>query len=334
MDNAHIVDEALNVLRKSVESADVAGLALVREDLSAEMAIEAPTNTPLRNRLNRIKGNGRAHSWYKLVPTADADGNLFLGSTPTGMYFENGGLPTASTPNYKRVSASYVSLGDVVTVSLFDQMAGATYTDLKKHQIKVKMLNVARAEEWGILNGDSSVSSKQFDGLFKQITTNTTDLMGVALSLSDITDIEETIVRKGGKPQAVVMGYREKKRVSELVLGSFYRLTQAGAGSMANIPAGVSVNVWVNDFGSVDLIGSDFIQADGDDETQLIVLDDKTVLEDGNAVQMVDLMPLSAFELALLQSGYRTLVAEFTTLMLACEAFQGKITNIGTTEPA
>ena len=154
MDNAHIVDEALNVLRKSVESADVAGLALVREDLSAEMAIEAPTNTPLRNRLNRIKGNGRAHSWYKLVPTADADGNLFLGSTPTGMYFENGGLPTASTPNYKRVSASYVSLGDVVTVSLFDQMAGATYTDLKKHQIKVKMLNVARAEEWGILNGD------------------------------------------------------------------------------------------------------------------------------------------------------------------------------------
>jgi len=44
---------------------------------------------------------------------------------------------------------------------------------------------------------------------------------------------------------------------------------------------------------------------------------------------MVDLMPLSAIDLALLQSAYRTLVAEFTVLQLTCEAFQGKVINGG-----
>lgn len=332
MSNASIVEEALATLRKSIESTDVSGLLLVREDLQAELAIEAPTATPVRNRLNRIQGNGRAHSWYKLVPTS-ADEGLFLGTAPANMFFEKGGLPTASTPAYKYMSAPYTALGDVVTVSFQDQMSGATYTDIKKHQIKLKMVNVARGEEWAIINGDSAVDPKQFDGLLKQIVTNTSDLMGNNLSLSDITDMERTIVTRGGKPQAVVAGYREVQRISELVLGSFYRLTQVGAGSMADVPAGVAVTKWVNAFGTVDIIGSEFLPPVGEDaEASLIVLDDKTVLEDGNVVQMVDLMPLSAIDLALLGSAYRTLVAEFTVLMVACEAFQGKITGIGTTE--
>ncbi len=334
MSNANLVDEALATIRKSIESTDVSGLLLVREDLQAELAIEAPTATPVRNRLNRIQGNGRAHSWYKLVPTT-VDEGLFLGTAPSKMFFEKGGLPDATTPSYKNVSAPYTAIGDLVTVSFQDQMSGATYTDIKKHQIKLKMVNVARGEEWAIINGDSTVDPKQFDGLLKQITTNTTDLAGVNLSLSDITNMERKIVTRGGKPQAVIAGYREAQRISELVLGSFYRLTQAGAGSMSNVPAGVAVTAWDNVFGRVDIIGSEFLRPEGIDElAKLIVLDDKTVLEDGNAVQMVDLMPLSAIDLALLGSAYRTLVCEFTVLMLACEAFQGVIKNIGTTEPA
>jgi len=296
------------------------------------MAVMAPTDTPLRNRLNRIQGNGKAHSWYRLVPTTAAEG-LFLGTNPAKGFFEKGSLPDATTPNYKFLSAPYTSLGDVVTVSFFDQMAGGTYTDIKKHQIKVKMLNVALMEEWAIINGDSSVGSGlQYDGLLTQTTTNVVDNTSNALSLSDITSLERDIVEVGGKPQAVVAGYREVQRISELVLGSFYRLFQAGAGSMADIPAGVSVTRWTSPFGVVDIIGSRYLPVDGMDHSSLLVIDDKTVLEDGNAIQMVDLMPLSAIDLALLQSAYRTLVAEFTVLQITCEAFQGKIINIGTTE--
>lgn len=96
--------------------------------LQAEMAIMAPTDTPLRNRLNRIQGNGKAHAWYQLVPTvsagAQSSGHLFLGGTnPENGFFAAGGLPTATQPSYKFKSAPYTSLGDLVSVSFFEQMA-------------------------------------------------------------------------------------------------------------------------------------------------------------------------------------------------------------------
>jgi len=111
-----------------------------------------------------------------------------------------------------------------------------------------------------------------------------------------------------------------------LVFTSHYRLFQAGAGSMADIPSGISITRWTSPFGTVDVIGSRYLPSVGNSE--VLVIDDKTVLEDGNAIQMVDLMPLSAIDLALLQSAYRTLVAEFTVLQMTAAAFQGKLTNV------
>ena len=251
------------------------------------------------------------------------------GTAPEDAFFAKGALPTATLPSYLYKSAPYVSVGDLATVSFFEQMAGGTYTDIKKHQIKTKMLNVALIEEWAIINGDSSVGPLQFDGLNKQIVTNVKHNAGVTLALSDITAVCKTIVQKGGKPQAVVVGYRELQKISELVLSSYYRLFQAGAGTMADIPAGVSVTKWLSPFGLVDIIGSRYIVEDSHGNSIALILDDKTVLEDGNAIQMVDLMPLSAIDLALLQSAYRTLIAEFSVLQLTCEAFQGKIDGIG-----
>lgn len=60
MYNAQLVEQAIQDIQKAISSTDVSGLLLVREDLQAEMAIQAPTDTPLRNRLNRIPGNGKA----------------------------------------------------------------------------------------------------------------------------------------------------------------------------------------------------------------------------------------------------------------------------------
>jgi hypothetical protein len=277
------------------------------------------------------------HAWYQLIPTisagAQSAGHLFLGGTaPEDAFFAKGGLPTATQPSYVYKSAPYVSVGDLATVSFFEQMAGGTYTDIKKHQIKTKMLNVALIEEWAIINGDSSVSPLQFDGLNKQIVTNVQDCkvggVNQPLALSDLTAVCKKIVNKGGKPQAVVVGYRELQKISELVMSSYYKLFQAGAGTMADIPAGISITKWLSPFGLVDIIGSRYIVEDVHGDSFALVIDDKTVLEDGNAVQMVDLMPLSAIDLALLQSAYRTLIAEFSVLQMTCEAFQGRIINI------
>lgn len=140
------IDKAIMDVQKAISEVPVSGLLLVREDLQDELVLMAPTDTPLRNRLGRKRGAGKAHAWYKLIPTATESG-YFIGTTPQNGFFERGGLPNAIDASYRYVSAPYCSLGDLVTVSLFDQMAGATYADVKQQQIKVKMINVALMEE-------------------------------------------------------------------------------------------------------------------------------------------------------------------------------------------
>jgi len=135
-------------------------------------------------------------------------------------------------------------------------------------------------EEWAIINGNSSLGNGlQFDGLLQQVTSNTKDNTAAVLALSDITEVQKKIVTVGGKPQMVVCSYRELQKISDLVLSGYYRLFQAGAGTMADVPAGISVSRWVSPFGTVDIIGSRYLPATG--SSTVLVLDDKTVLEDG-----------------------------------------------------
>jgi len=322
------VDQAINNVQKAISSTNVSGLLLVREDLQSELAIAAPVDTPIRNRLSRIEGNGSAHSWYKLVGTSATEGT-FLGTSPSNGFFARGGLPTATQASYRYMSAPYVSLGDLVQVNFFDQMAGRSYTDIKKLQTKMKMINVALMEEWSIINGDSTTGAGlQFDGLNQLITTNSTDLGGAALTLSALTTTMRTVVSLGGKPQAIIFSLYENQKMSDLILGSYYRLTQTGAGALADIPAGVAVTRWVSPMGTLDLIASRFITETYSQRTAYII-DDKSVTDDGNAIAMVDMMPISSIDLALTTTAYKTLIAEFTVLMMTIEIFQAKIINIG-----
>lgn len=149
MGSSQEVDMAIDAIQKQIAMTPVAGLLLVREDLQSELALMAPTDTPLRNRLSRIQGNGSAHAWYRFIPTVTGCGR-FLGTTPTQGFFARGGLPTAGQGTYQYMSAPYVSLGDIAQVTFFEQMAGKTYTDIKKQQIRLKMMNTSMMEEWAI----------------------------------------------------------------------------------------------------------------------------------------------------------------------------------------
>ena len=199
---------------------------------------------------------------------------------------------------------------------------------MKAQQIKFKMQNVALMEEWAIINGNSTLGAGlQFDGFRRLITTNVTDNASTAISLNALTTTMRNIYDRGGKPQFVVLALRDHQKISELVLSSYYRLFQNGNGALADIPAGVAVTRWVSPFGTVDLIGSRYVcEAYG--LTDAYIIDDVSMTNDGNAVAMVDLMPISSIELALTASAYKTLIAEFTVLMMTIEVFQGRIKNI------
>lgn len=330
--NQRDIVRSIEELNKAISVTTVQNLELVREDLQAEMAIAAPIDTPLRNRLQRIKGNGKAHAFYRLEPTLDpTTGLLFLGTAPSAGYFAKGGVPTANQGTYKYVSVPYTQIGDLVEVTFFDQQAGASYTDVRQRQIKNKMINTGLFEEWGILYGDSSLTPSgggaYFDGLNKQIVYNAVDAGGRVLSLSMVNSALHYVRRAGGHGKAAVMSFREQQKFSELVLGSYYRLVQDGMAT-ADVRAGVNVTKWSGPHGVIDVIGHRFINEAYGQLSSMFILDDTSNLDDGNAIQMVDLMPISAIDLAIVASAYKTLVCEFTTLQLTAPQFQGRIDNI------
>ncbi len=138
----HEVDEAIGKIQKAITETAVSDLLLVREDLSAELSIQAPTDTPIRNRMQRIQGNGSAHSWYVLTPTTGTEGR-FLGTRPTNGFFASGGVPTATQGTYIHRSVPYTSLGDMAEVSFFSQMAGkfglaGDYGDIVEESSKLR----------------------------------------------------------------------------------------------------------------------------------------------------------------------------------------------------
>jgi len=324
------VQKVVSDLQKAISSTAVTGLMLVREDLQDEMALALPTDTPIRNRLRRFPGNGDAHAWYQLTATVHAEGR-FAGTGPHAGFFAAGGLPTAVQASYRYMSAPYVSLGDIAQVTFFAQMAGKSYADNKARQVKMKMLNVGLMEEWAIINGNSTYDTGlEFDGFNRLITTNTTDMANAPITLSAVSTTARLVANLGGKPQFLVFSFRDKQNFSELVLTGYYRLFQQQGGGLADVPSGISVNRWICDFGIIDIIGSRFIYpATGYTSNNAYLIDDATITDDGNAVAMVDLMPVSSIDLAIVNTSYRTLVAEFSVLMMTVEVFQAKIINIG-----
>jgi hypothetical protein len=130
-----------------------------------------------------------------------------------------------------------------------------------------------------------------------QITTNTVTASGAAFTLAQIGELLRKITIVGGKPQAAIMGYRDNQRFSDLILGSYYRLFQAGAGALADVPAGVAITKWVSPFGTIDIIGSRYLPSTGVTGS-IIVIDDKTVLDDGKQNALPSIKPLNSVKLS------------------------------------
>ena len=98
-----------------------------------------------------------------------------------------------------------------------------------------------------IFHGDSSVGANlQFDGLDKQLFTNTIDKFGAALNVEDIWKAIKLIRMQGGQPTHVFCSYGVQNQLNSLLLGDVRYIAQQGTvvtmGLNANniqTPAGV-----------------------------------------------------------------------------------------------
>lgn len=262
----------------------------------------------------------------------DAQGHPFMGSTHTGAFFAAGGLPTSTPPTYSKIAVPYAQLGDMCSVSLWDQAAGRSFHDVLNHQKLVKAQNTRLIEEWALIHGNSGANPLEFDGLNLQctVTIDYNAYLGQTLALFNcLADACQQISEMGGVPRCIVLSYRAKTELTKQVLQLFYAIRQVSAGvDMGDLQGGISIGSWDFGWGSVDFIPSRYLRPT-EYGGMMFVLDDKSTegANNGSVIQLVDLLPVSGYDLAFVQTAFRYVVLEITALMLSIPAWQRKIIN-------
>ena len=111
-------------------------LTLVRENLAPEVTRLVNRETPLRDRLSRVQGNGPAASW-----------NVLTSITNNNAAFAEGTTPTENNASYERRSAVYKELGKKKSITDRMLTAGASFMDQEAEQTEVAMLEVIQDDE-------------------------------------------------------------------------------------------------------------------------------------------------------------------------------------------
>jgi hypothetical protein len=327
-------------IRKS--NTAVVGLEVVRQDLEDDLKLAANLDTPVRNRISRKKGNGKAHAFYKLVSNLGATQTTtkYLGTDPTGAAFTKGGLPVSIDPQYQYVSRPYSNIGDLVIVAWQDQAQDESYIDILAQQKRVKMINVGLAEEYFILNGDSGATGGlAFDGLITQIQQDGFNILdvsaggGAALAYQQIRQQMFAIKLAGGRTRALIMSYTIMELLTQM-LGSIYAIRQVGSGANSTAyKGGFSLETWDFGTGSVDLIADQYMIPDGSGLERVIFLDDATQDDknSGNVVEMVDVDPVHYRDLQSITTAERGIVYETTMLQIGVTQYQGLLEGVNST---
>lgn len=332
------INQAFELLKAVTVSTNIGIANMVRQDLSEVLTIQAPMRTPLRNVFKRMTRGGNAHAWRALVSNSYTDGSKFIGTTPNQGFFANGGLPTKTSIQYNEMSAPYKQVGDTATVSIFDQAAGANYQDQMARETRLAMMNAAMMEEWCIINGDRSQNALQFDGLEVQLINNVNDLGGASITINAFSQVQQGVWDQGGAPKMNVMSSRQKRKLNQIILATFYGIRQTdGLSGFNRLSAGLNVKSWDFGYGDTEIIPHQYIQPQGGSSAgreSIYVLDHLTEIsglgaDNGNSIDMVDLLPMSSFDLAMTTSSNTKLIMEITLLAVRGVLYQGKLANVG-----
>jgi hypothetical protein len=248
------INKALDAFEKAVDlsfAGAVPSSLLARQDLEAAIVKLTYRETPLRDILKRVKGEGRAHLWNVRSSLGGSAAEL-----TTSVFYADGSVPTSSDPAYSQKTAAYKYLG--ITANITGPMiaSGRSFTDIEAEVAEAKLRQVIQAEEWALFNGNSAVTGNlQFDGLATQITTNVVPKSTTALGLSDIWKAIKLIRLQGGQPTHIFCSYGVQNQINQLLLGDLRYIAQQGT----VVTMGLHANNVQTPAGVLPLVGDFFI---------------------------------------------------------------------------
>ncbi len=336
-------NQVLDLFAKSVDVAGYAGpipsSLLARQDLEAEIVKLTNRNTPLRDIIPRVKGEGRAHLWNQRVALGGLPGN----NSPLELFYKDGALPTESDPKYVQKTAAYAYLGVTGVITGPMIASGRSFADIEAEVAEAKLREVIQGEEWAIFHGDSSVPNStgatSFDGLDKQLVTNVIDNAGAPLTagvtggntIAQIDKLIKLVRLQGGQPTHLFMSFGMQAQANALISPDARYVITDGT----TVTAGLHATNYMSPAGMLPMVGDFFVNpatpypyntagssgAAGAPTSNIYLLQ---VPE----LEMADLMPVGRTELAKIADTVRFYISEYTVLAVKAEPWMGIVKNV------
>jgi len=298
------------------------------QNITEDIKLVVPIDSPLRNRLSVVQGYGQAAVFKKLTSRLHSNTGAGGVGTNTTIAFADAGAPNETTQTYTTVSFPFKLLGRKVEVGGLAIAATANGMgasgdpringeNMLSARERVKAVEVMLGEEELIIGGDVDTSALQFDGLGKQIVTNSGNAS--LLTASGISAFCNTAYLAGGNPTVLVHNARQGRAISDNLewSGSIQRIAIANS---TGVTAGARVTEVINSVtGSViDLEVSRYVGGDA------YLLQERTSAGE-NCIQLEELIPMSRVDVASSNFSQIKFVLESRVLEVIYEPFQMKI---------
>lgn len=159
---------------------------------------------------------------FQVLPFMDVIGTAVTynreATNPAASFYDVGDTWTEETPTFTQVTASIKIMGGDADIDRFLQQTYADPNDLDVEIIKKRAKAIAHLYGDAFFNGDTAVDAKSFDGLTKVLNGTAQEVSlgtnGGNLTLDSIDQAIDLI--KGGRPDALLMSKRTRRKLSSL----------------------------------------------------------------------------------------------------------------------
>lgn len=296
------------------------------ENITPDIKLLVPVNTPIRNRTPRVQGFGQAAVFKRLTSRLHSNTGAGGVGTNTAIAFADAAAPGETSQTYDTVAYPFKLLGRKIEVGGLaiaatkggtgagGPVSGGSMLDARE---KVKAVEVMIGEEELLIGGDVSTSALQFDGLGKQITTNSGN--AALLTASGIGNFCNTAYLAGGDPSVIYANARQNRAIADNLewSGSIQRAFISNAGQ---VTAGYRVSNVINPVTGnvIDLEVSRYVGGDA------YLLTEKDPAGD-NWVQVEELIPMSRVDVPSSTFSSVRFLLEALVLEVIGEPFQMKV---------
>lgn len=297
------------------------------ENITEDIKLLVPTDTPIRNRIPRVGGFGQAAVFKRLTSKLHSNTGAGGVGTNTSVAFADAGAPNETAQTYSTVAYPFKLLGRKVEVGGLAIAAtkGSALGDnpvvggsnMLESRERVKAVEVMLGEEELIIGGNVSTDANQFDGLGKQITTNSGN--AALLTASGIGSFCNDVYQAGGDPSVLIANARQNRAIADNLEWSG-SINRAFIGDRGAVTAGFKVSNVINPVTGnvIDLEVSRYVGGNA------FLLQEKSAAGE-NWIQVEELIPMSRVDVPSSNFSSIRFVLEALVLEVIGEPFQMEI---------